>query len=100
MKVVRVRTGDSQVAVSCFGGCMLLLGWIVVGIINVGLSIQLKLEGWQSAIFGMVWLLSAPAVGFAYLKWRGLRHKKAFQALETKMSEKALDRLRKQSPEP
>ncbi len=100
MEAVKVRSENSQVALSCLGGCLLIIGWIVVGVVNIALSEQLRLERWQVAIFGIVWLLSGPALGFAYVKWRGLRHKKAFQALETKMSEKTLDRLRKQSPDP
>lgn len=100
MNAVRIRTEGSQVALSCLGGCLLGIGWIAVGIVNVALSDRLGLPLWQSVIFFIVWLLSGPVLGAAYLKWRGLRHQKAFRALETRMSEKTLDRLRKHSPDP
>jgi len=100
MKAVKVRSENSQIALSCLGGCGLLILWVAVGVVNVVLSEQLRLEGWQMAIFGIVWVLSGPVVAVAFFKWRGVRHKKAFLALEAKLGEKTLDRLRKQSPDP
>jgi hypothetical protein len=97
---MKVRSENSQLALSCLGGCGLLILWVAVGVLNVVLSEQLRLEGWQMAVFFIVWMLSGPVVAVAFFKWRGLRHKKAFLALETKLSEKALDRIRRQSPDP
>lgn len=100
MTIVRVQTGDPQVAKSCFGGCLLLIGWLVVGVVNVIIMVRSQLASWQETLVGIVWLLSLPVGSVAYLRWRGKRHSKAFSILEGKMVEKMRERLRKEPPEP
>jgi len=100
VKIVRVRTGDPQVAKSCLGGCLLVIGWVVVGGVNVAIMVRSELESWQATLVGILWLLSLPVCMVAYLRWRGKRHSRAFSALAGKMAEKARARLRKQSPDP
>lgn len=97
---VRVRTGDPQVFVGCVGGCLLMIAWLVVGVVNVAAMSRYDLPGWMSALIGIFWLLSFPVCTVLYLKWRSRRHKKAFQILEGQMTEKTQERLRKQSPNP
>ncbi len=99
MKIVRVQSGDPQVAKSCLGGCLLAIAWIVVGVVNVTIMIRTQLESWQMTLVGIVWVLSFPVGAFAYLRWRGKRHSRAFSALEGKMTEKTRERLRKQPPD-
>ncbi len=99
VKVVRIQTGDPQVAKSCLGGCLLMIGWVVVGVTNAVVLSKFDVPGWEAAILGIMWFLSAPIGAIIYLKWRGRRHTKAFEKLEGKMLEKSLERLRKQSPE-
>jgi hypothetical protein len=100
VKVYKVRSGDPQVAVSCLGGCGLLIGWVVVGVANVAFMSRSDTPQWMSVMVGIFWLLSFPVCTVAYLKWRGRRHSRAFKMLEGKMTEKMQERLRKQSPEP
>jgi len=100
VKTVRVQTGDSQVAKSCLGGCLLLIGWVVVGVINGAIAFRPQLEEWQAILVGIIWLLSLPVGMVAYLRWRGLRHSRAFRALEVKMTQKMRERLRKAPPDP
>jgi hypothetical protein len=99
VKVIRVTSGNPGVARSCLGGCLLIIGWVVVGVINVFSIHEFRLPEWQAIVLGIVWLLSFPVCTLLYLKWRGRRHSKAFGALEGKMNDKVLDRLRKQSPD-
>lgn len=98
MKLVKVRTGDPQVAVGCVGGCLLMIAWVVVGVVNAAAMNKFDTPQWMGVTVWIFWLLSAPAGTVAYLKWRARRHKKAFQALEGKMAEKTQERLRKPSP--
>ena len=100
MKIVRVQTGDSQVAKSCLGGCLLLAAWVGVGVVNIVIIEQLQLELWQATISGIIWLFSGPVCMVVYVRWRGKRHSRAFGALEQKMAKKARERLRRESPEP
>jgi hypothetical protein len=99
VKIIKVRTGDPQVAVSCLGGCLLLIGWVGVGVANLALMWKYEVASWQAAIIGIVWLLSGPVCAVAYFKWRGLRHTRAFIALETKMTRKRQEQLRKKPPD-
>lgn len=100
MKIVRVETGNSGVAKSCLGGCLLLLAWVGVGVVNIVIIEKFQIELWQATITGIVWLLSGPVCGVAYFRWRGQRHSRAFGALEQKMAGKARERLKKESPDP
>jgi len=100
VKVYKVRSGDPQVAVSCLGGCGLMIGWVVVGMANVSMYRFFDIPNWAAGIAFLVWLLSFPVGTVVYLKWRGRRHSRAFKFLEAEFTEKTQERLRKQSPEP
>jgi len=100
VKVRQVRSEGQQVAVSCLGGCGLLIGWLVVGVVNVAVISNFNTPPWMAVIVGIVWVLSFPVGMVAYLKWRGRRHSRAFAILEAKFTVKTRERLRKQSPEP
>lgn len=99
MKVYKVRSGDPQVAVSCLGGCGLMIAWVLVGVANVSLYRFFNMPAWAATVVFLVWLLSFPVGTVVYLKWRGRRHSRAFKILEAEFTEKTQERLRKPPPE-
>lgn len=48
----------------------------------------------------LIWVVSGPAWGVVFLRWRGRRFSKAFQALGQKLAPKARDRLQRHSGGP
>jgi len=44
VKIVRVQTGDHQLAKSCHGSCLQLAAWAGVGVVNIVIIEKLQLE--------------------------------------------------------